>query len=287
MTEVGTDQRIVVSRSTNGGVTFLGPLIINDASISGTSANNLFADPAVGPNGELMVAWHAISLAQVLVDVSTDGGTTWGTDSLVTTSGCGFKQPIPAQPDRGIFVGPTIDTDRSGGTFDGRLYLNYCALGTGGLPNTDIFVRFSDDSGTTWSAPTLVNDDGGTNSQFLPWLDVDQKTGLVSAVWYDARNDVNNKQVETFTAYSNDGDATVQPNVQVADNQSDMSTDNAARYLGNYLEYIGVASLGCGVFPVWTDNSGNPGDQDFFTDQVLITDPACSPVDVYLMVDRN
>ncbi|NIQ82901.1 MAG: glycosyl hydrolase, partial [Anaerolineae bacterium] len=57
-------------------------------------------------------------------------------------------------------------------------------------------VRSSDDDGATWSAGVIVHDDVGTNSQFLPWLDVDQQTGLVTTVWYDARSDPMNKTVE-------------------------------------------------------------------------------------------
>jgi hypothetical protein len=272
----GTDQRIVVSRSIDGGATFSAPIIINDPSIAGTKANNLFADPAVGPNGELYVAWHDISAGQVWIDSSADGGLTFGTDVLVTNSSAGFKTSIPAQPDRGVGVMPTIDTDRSGGPYDGNIYLAYSDLGAGGANDFDVLVMSSSDGGLTWSAPVVVHDDGGTNSQFLPWVDVDQQTGRVVAVWYDARNDVNNKQVEVFLAASNDGGASWKPNVLVSDSPSDMSVDNPSRYLGNFLEYIGVASLGDMAFPVWADNSESPGDLDYYTDQIYVgTAPVC------------
>jgi hypothetical protein len=272
----GTDQRIVVSRSTDGGLTWSAPIIINDPSIAGTRSGNLFADPAVGPNGELYVAWHDISAGQVWIDRSTDGGLTFGIDVLATSSAAGFKTSIPAQPDRGVGVMPTIDTDRSGGPFDGRIYLAYSDLGAGGPNDFNVLVRSSTDRGLTWTAPAVVHDDGGTNSQFLPWVDVDQQTGQVVAVWYDARNDANNKKVEVFLAVSDDGGATWKPNVLVSDNPSDMSVDNPDRYGGNFLEYIGVASLGGTAFPVWADNSESPGDLDYFTDQIPIgTAPTC------------
>jgi len=55
-----------------------------------------------------------------------------------------------------------------------------------------------------------------------------------------------------------------------------MSVDNLSRYLGNFLEYIGVASLGGTAFPVWADNSESPGDLDYYTDQIPIdTAPDC------------
>jgi hypothetical protein len=277
VTEAGaTDQRIVVSRSTDGGATFSAPLIINDPSIAGTRAGNLFADPAVGPGGELYVAWHDIDAGEVWIDTSLDGGLTFGTDVLVTTSAAGFKTLIPAQPDRGVGVMPTIDTDRSGGPRNGRIYLAYSDLGAGGAADFDVLVRSSSDGGATWTAPVVVHDDGGTNSQFLPWVDVDQQTGQVVAVWYDARNDANNKKVEVFLAVSDDGGASWEPNVVVSDSPSDMSVDNPDRYLGNFLEYIGVASLGGTAFPVWADNSESAGDLDYFTDQIPIgTAPEC------------
>jgi hypothetical protein len=269
--DAGLDQRIVVSGSTDGGASFSTPVIINDPSIAGTRNSNLFADPAVGLLGEVYVAWHEINAGKVFVDVSLDGGVTFGTDNLVTTSGTGFKTSIPPQPDRGVHVGPTIDADRSDGPFGGRLYVTYVDLGVGGLPNTDIFVRSSDDDGATWSAPTLVNDDGGTNSQFLPWLDIDQQTGVVSTVWYDARNDgTNNEKVEIFIGVSANGGVTFQPNILVSDGQSDQSTNNANRTTNNYLEYIGIAALNCTGYPVWSDNSNDLADLDYFTDQVSL-----------------
>ena len=40
--------------------------------------------------------------------------------------------------------------------------------------DTNIFVRFSDNNGTTWSAPVRVNDDATSNSQIQPAIAVDQ-----------------------------------------------------------------------------------------------------------------
>jgi hypothetical protein len=260
-----TDQRIVVSRSTDGGQTFSTPLVINDASIAGAETGNVMADPAVGPNGEVYVSWFNRQSEEVFVDRSLDGGLTFGTDTLVTvTTGVGINTTIPAAPDDGMPAGPTLDVDRSGGPFDGRLYIVYADLGSGGLPDTEIRLRFSDDGGLTWSAPRRVNDDAGTNSQLLPWLDVDQATGGVCVVWYDARNDPGNKKVEVFSAGSTDGGVTIDPNKQVSSGQSDQSTDNPGRTTRNYSEYIGVAVLSGRVYPVWADNSGDPANLDFF-----------------------
>jgi hypothetical protein len=265
----GTDQRVVVSRSTDAGQTFTAPVIINDGSITGTETNNLFADPAVGPAGELYVVWHRIAAGQVVIDISTDGGVTFGTDQLVTTSAAGFFTVIPAQPERGTSVNPMIDVDRSGGPFNGRLYVSYVddSDATGGV-DLDVFVRTSIDQGTTWSAPVRVNDTT-TSDQFMPWLDVDQVTGTVASVWFDARNDANNQLVQLISAASRDGGATFRTNIVVSDGQSNESVTNPTRNMNsNYLEYHGVAGNNCEASAVWPDNSTNAANLDYFTDHV-------------------
>jgi hypothetical protein len=264
-----TDQRIVVSRSVDTGQTFSAPVIINDGSIAGTETNNLFADPAVGPGGQVYVVWHRIGNNQVAFDVSTDGGVTWGTDVIVTTSNAGFLTTIPAQPDRGTSANPLIDVDRSGGPFNGRLYVSYIddSDATAGV-NMDVFVRTSDDQGANWSAPVRVND-VATNDQFMQWMDVDQIKGTFGLVWFDARNDTNNQLVQLFSAASRDGGATFRANIQVSDGQSNQSTTNPMRNVpGNYLEYLGVAGHDCEGSAVWPDNSTNPADLDYFSDHV-------------------
>jgi hypothetical protein len=261
------DQRIVLSGSTDGGDTFSAPVIVADDAINGID-HALFADPAVGPNGEVYVAWHDFGEGKILVDVSFNGGVAFGADKHVTNVGfTGLNRQIPPQPMRGAPIGPTIDADRSGGAFDGRLYIAYMDVGAGGLPNTDIRVRSSDDDGTTWSAAKTVNDDAGGTSQFLPWFHVDQQNGRVVVVWYDARNDPNNTEVEVFLAVSTDGGTDFQPNIVVSDEQSDQS----AGWGNDYLEYIGVAVHGCVAVPVWSDNRDR-ANQDYFVDRVSVCD---------------
>ncbi|MHC4238394.1 MAG: sialidase family protein [Planctomycetota bacterium] len=279
------DQHLLVSKSTDGGGSFTTPIVINDNAITGID-KAVGADPAVGPNGELYICWSNWDTGELFLDASFDGGSTWGTDVLVVDTGVRLFDEIPAQPDRGIPVGHTIDTDRSGGLFTGRLYLVYTDLGAGGLPNTDVFVQTSDDGGNTWTGAIVVNDDGGTNSQFLSWLDVDQVSGWVSVVWYDARNDPNNKRVEVFGATSSDGGSSFHSNVRVSNGQSDQSQDNPQRYLGNYLEYIGVVSFDRTGHAVWADNSTDPADLDFFFDRFYALRVECGTCDETTMKVR-
>lgn len=286
--DVGADAQIHLTASFNGGATFPSDVIINDDSIAGNDFSS-FGMPAVGPNGELYVVWDDFSnnpaFSQIMVDVSFDAGANWGTDVQIATTGvtrnnanglpASGRYTIPAQPDRGILAVPSIAVDRTGGPNNGRIYVTYTAVGGGGVFDTNVVLQFSDDNGANWSAPVTVNDDGGTRSQFHPWVAVDNcgaSLGRVVVTWYDARNDANNRLVQNFLGVSENGGAFFQPNVQVSAGQSDQSTANPARFNpNNYLEYIGVDVCNSVACTVWADNSTNAGDLDFFSDCVPIT----------------
>lgn len=244
------DQQIAVSRSFDGGATFTVPLVINDDSIIGRD-RALTADPTVGPNGELYVSWHDFSLdSAIMIDRSFDAGETWGTDVVVATGVLPLKTSIPPQYDRGVSSGPVSDVDISGGPYNGRVYITYCHPGAFGY---DILLRHSDDQAATWSAPKRVNDDPGLRIQFLPWLDVGRENGIVSVVFYDTREDSNDRLARVYAAVSRTGGESFEPNTAVADVPSNNSTTNPYRYPGNYLEYIGVATGPCAAYAVWSD----------------------------------
>ena len=263
-----TEQRIVLSGSFDEAASFFAdPVLVSDDVQPG----KLFADPAVDANGNVFVSWHDFTKTEdltvdnnrVMVDVSQDNGATFGADNLVTeinpefAAGLnGLKVPVTAQPTRGVHVGPVLDADQSDGAFANRLYEAYVDLDGeyefGVKENTDIFVRYSDDEGAIWSDPVRVNDDTTTNSQFLPWIDVDPIKGLVGVVWYDARDDIFNELVEVFFSFSQDGGDTLSPNILLSDIASGISG-----FANGYLEYIGLAGFDH-VFKhsVWSPSEG-------------------------------
>lgn len=157
-------------------------------TVSDAASGSNYAVPVVGPNGELVITWTNPSGGQtavnVLVDRDLDGlqnGLAFGADITATATNAGGFDFIPATPDRSTFSSPYLAYDRSGGTFDGRLYLVYADELTDENNDFDIFLRFSTDDGATWSAPVQVNPDDGTtgNSQFFQSVSVDQTTGTV------------------------------------------------------------------------------------------------------------
>jgi Ca2+-binding RTX toxin-like protein len=226
-----------------------------------------------------------------------------GVDETNSPAGQG-EYEIPAQPARGVWMGVSIDVDRSGGDNDGRIYVSFADQGDlDDLPDAgsatdhhdlDVFVIASDDLGATWDAlgasltddlgiaPKRVNfDDAGTNSQFFAWLDVDQASGNVAISWYDARNDTNdgapgdtdttsaaNDEVQYFASFSTDGGNTWTVNRLVSDGVS----DGGAAGGNNFLDYTGLAFFNDTIHMAWADNSDSTGDNP---------DGPGGPLDVY------
>lgn len=259
------DQQIVFSRSVDAGLSFSPPVVINDDSISDRGVS-LFADPGIGADGVMYVCWNDLNTNEIRVDHSFDNGVTWGRDVVVERETVPFRMRVPPQPNRGIFAGPVLDVDRSGGAHRGRVYIVYCH---GTMENTDILVRYSDDRANTWSEPVRVNDDPPGAFQFLPWLDVNQTSGRVNVVFYDTREDTASHLSRVHLAASDDGGVTFLPNIPVADVPSNNGVSNPTRYPGNFLEYIGVAGWGCDAFVTWTDTRNAPSPlTDYYFDRV-------------------
>ena len=260
-----TAQRVELAHSTDGGKTF------SSKKVNHSGANVIGADPAVGPNGEVYVAWsnYASGTQKLFINRSLDGGKTFeSTDHSIhhwvaATAG-GLSVTIPADPQRGVSVFASIDVDRSGGPHNGTVYCAYNdATSKNGL---DIFVRKSTDGGHTWSAQKRVNDDptGVVHDQFMPRLAVDQKDGSVSIAFYDTRRDPANKKTDLFSARSTDGATTFAANVRVTSKQSDESTATADA--NGYGDYLGIASANGVTRPFWTD--GRTGNEEAFSASV-------------------
>lgn len=298
---------VVLARSVDGGANFSSPDPAHpgDFKIISTQSGH-FSEPAVGPGGEVYVQW-VLSDGAIHVACSADGGANFNPPVVIANSTTSWRQKIPAQPDNGVFAGPTIEVDRSGGIHSGRVYVAYTdrSASSGLASDIDILVLHTNDSGpgcrgltlADWSLPARVNDDAGTHSQFLPWLDVDQQSGYAVVVWYDARNDTNNELVDVYLASTDgsvdgNGRLVFGANIEVSDAPSDSDIDpydfttcssgltccvtgfNCEKN-ANFLEYIGAAAFNCAVQVVWTDSSITLRN-NYVTDRVEL--PGCVPL---------
>ena len=237
---------------------------IRSPKINDTTAPTIGVNAAVGPDGTLYATWEDYSNRKIMVDKSTDGGATWSTDHVVTTyrlNTPNFFLFIPPQPDRGIVPFPVTDTAPAGTAHAGRLYVAYTDKSPTGA-NTNIYVRYSDDGGTTWSAETQVNDDTVNAYHFHPSISV-SPNGTVGVSFYDTRGDQPaNKKTQQFVTFSRDGGVTWSANKLVTTAQSDESGPGDPN---DYGDYQGLDAGPRGAFAqVWTDSRPGTLAEDMF-----------------------
>jgi hypothetical protein len=222
-----------------------------------------FGGIAIGPNGQVMVTYQDNGTVEgpdtIKVNLDPDGLGPAGFGPVVipTSTNVGGFAGIPAQPDRDIDAEANLAWDRSGGPHNGRAWLVYTDRPSITSADTDIFVRYSDDNGATWSPRVRVNDDTGTNSQFNPAIALDQTTGNVAVTWYDCRNSPTNNTAQVWGAISSDGE-TFGPNFQI----SAGSSNGHAAGSFNSGDFDTMDFTNGVMFRTWADNSpelvGNP-----------------------------
>ena len=174
--------RIMISRSRDGGRSFSVPLEISDDTGDALDSDNTVegAVPAAGPDGAVYIAWAGPK--GLYFDRSTDGGWTFGKDTIITATPGGWDLPVAGLTRHNGM--PVTAVDLSGGPHEGTVYVNWIDERNG---DPDVFVAASRDQGRTWSAPVRVNDDPKGHTQMFTWLAVDPVDGSVNVIFHDRR----------------------------------------------------------------------------------------------------
>ncbi len=255
-----------------------GNMVARGATVTGLGAVGAFSTLQTAPTtsgcsfGDLAtspVAQHAVvqvcvpsggqTGGNIRINVDADGlgAGVFGASIVATTTLVGGFDFIPAQNNRSIDAeaGLTFDRNPSSPHY-GRLYLVYTDEATQESNDTNIMLRYSDDTGATWSAPLQVNTDATTRSQFLPKIASDPATGNVAICWHDARNSATNTAMEEWCdSFTPATFPTFRGNVQVSDGAS-VSTDGSM----DFGDYSGLTLVNGTAHPIWADSSNSTGD---------------------------
>jgi hypothetical protein len=231
------------ARSRDGGRSFQPPFRISDDTGDAKDGDGTLegAVPSVGPNGEVYVVWAGPR--GLSFDRSSDGGWTFGTDTMISTLTGGWDIPVPGvERHNGM---PVTAVDLSPGPNRGTLYVNFIDERNG---DTDVFLLASRDGGRTWAAPVRVNDDPKGAAQMFTWMAVDPTDGAINIVFHDRRG-LSGTMTGVTLARSVDGGKTF-VNHRVPVEPFDCCA--ASTFVGDYNGVDAYAGRVVAVFPVIT-----------------------------------
>jgi hypothetical protein len=267
---------VLVSRSTDHGLTFLHPVRATPVAL-GTAS---FVDLAVGPDGALYVTFlnypsTSNSNTDVWVVKSTDGGVSFGPPALVASiaqfdssqysgngaSDCGdgpFACPTGFTFSR-FFSSSAVAADADG------VHVVWAARTANG--QSKIFVRNSPD-GVSWPTPAATIDAVAAGHQWFP--DISSSGGTISVVFYDSRADPaysaarppgntagganSGNVVNTYVAQSTNGGGSWSE-TQVSSVGSNFGWEtHGSRRDGFWGDYLYISAVGGTVKAAWTDS---------------------------------
>lgn len=204
---IGTDDDILVSRSTDDGVTWSAPAALNSNAASDSGSDS---DPQVTTDGmgNWVAVWHsnenlggAIGTdTDILISRSSDNGLTWTAPSALNSN---------ATFDSGPDYFPQVTADGFGNWV--AVWYSRDTLGGTIGSDQDIFVSRSADNGVTWSAVAALNSNAAYDSahDYGPQVSTDG-TGNWLAVWfsYDSLGGIIGTDGDILLSRSTDDGAT-------------------------------------------------------------------------------
>ncbi len=244
-TNTADSTRILFSRSTDNGTNWSTTVRISDKGGNCIDSDETVegAVPAVGPNGEVYTSWSGP--LGIMLDKSTNGGVTWGTDIFVTSQPGGWDFAVP-----GIYRCngmPVTACDISNSPYRGTVYIMWSDQ-RNGTNNTDVFLIKSTDGGNSWGQTVRVNTDKGIAHQFFPWMTIDQSNGYLYFIFYD-RRDLSGSSTDVYVGRSTNGGETF-TNFRIS---ASSFTPSSSKFFG---DYTNIAASNGKIYPIWMRMDG-------------------------------
>jgi hypothetical protein len=233
-----TKSRILFSRSADGGQTWSAPIEISTHEGLPRDDNGAVEGftGAVAADGTLYVVWADGS--SIVLATSRNGGRSFSRSRKILDTAPSYFDVEDVSRSNGF---PEIGIDPRSKT--GVLYVTWSDYRHG---DVDVFCSTSRDRGRRWSPAVRVNSDAlhdGTD-QFFQWLAVDPQSGAANIIFYDRRDDPQNKKTKVTLAQSTDGGHSFRNYAW-----TDEPFASNRQFIGDYL---GIAAWNGRVYGVWT-----------------------------------
>jgi hypothetical protein len=221
----GEPASVVLYRSTDGGSSFVGPVVrptVEGSGLLGASNPVVFSDGTLAFTTFMFKKGRSINVldetgvtsgnTQLQLVASSDGGESY--DPWITI---GDAYLDLAHSQGALYAQLAVDPGSP--FFKDRLYAVWPDIRTG---RVNVHFAYSIDKGKGWSTPIIVNDDRPPSErlrgpdQILPAVAVN-KAGVVLVAWYDRRESGDNMGWRIRAAASLDGGVTFTPSVVVSD----------------------------------------------------------------------
>jgi hypothetical protein len=197
---------IVFSRSTDGGETF--------SSYNKIADNGQAPVPAVGPNGEVYLAWidrGANNLAYAMFARSTNGGLSFSSPieaqrvtSIGDLNASNGRNELVDKRNIRVSSPPQIAVDISGSAYSGNIYIVQAGREASSL-NYGIYLSKSTNNGTVWQKNIRIDNSQIRNDMYFPSISCDPVTGMIAVLYYSSQDQPTNKLVDAYVAISMNG----------------------------------------------------------------------------------
>ncbi len=121
------------------------------------------------------------------VDVDQNDGTVYvaGSNGVVAVG----IPPVPGPPSPTSLPPATYTVHSVAGTGNAHIFFTVKVASDGTVyacysNDRDVFIKFSQDKGTTWSAAIRVSDGSETLTSVFPWMETGPTPGTIGVVWY-------------------------------------------------------------------------------------------------------